>query len=246
MIGHPVSERFDERRFDRRLFAAAAIAFPIIVLAGFARTYYVKGLFDSPPLPSILVHFHGLLMTTWVLLFMTQVWFISSKRIRLHQRLGYVGIGLAALIIGAALPTALRAAKYGSNSSPPGIQPLAFLAIPLFDLLMFVILFGGAVYFRRRPAAHKALMLLTAVNFLGPAVARIPIAQLQAFGPLWFFGFPGALALLCLGLDTRRHGRVNKIFLTGTLLLLCSYIVRLTLMTTQVWMKFATWATSFV
>jgi hypothetical protein len=246
MIGHPVSERFDTRRFDRRLFAAAAIAFPIIVLAGFARTYYVKGLFDSPPLPSILVHSHGLLMTTWVLLFMTQVWFISSKRIRLHQRLGYVGIGLAALIIGVALPTALRAAKYGSNSSPPGIQPLAFLAIPLFDLLMFVILFGGAVYFRRRPAAHKTLMLLTAVNFLAPAVARIPIAQLQALGPLWFFGFPGALALLCLGLDTRRHGRVNKIFLTGTLLLLCSYIVRLTLMTTPIWMKFATWATSFV
>src|SRR6476619_2572684 len=115
MIGHPVSERFDKRRFDRRLFAAAAIAFPIIVLTGFARTYYVKGLFDSPPLPSILVHFHGLLMSTWVLLFMTQVWFISSKRIRLHQRLGYVGIGLAALIIGVALPTALRAAKYGSN-----------------------------------------------------------------------------------------------------------------------------------
>ena len=53
------------------------------------------------------------------------------------------------------------------------------MIVPLFDLLMFVILFGAAVYYRRRPAAHKRLMLLTAVNFLPPTIARIPVAALQ-------------------------------------------------------------------
>lgn len=239
-------EALDRRLFDRRLYMIVAVAFPLIILAGFARTYYARSVFGAPPLPSGLVHLHGVLMTAWVVLFVSQVAFISSKRIRLHQRLGYAGIGLAALIVATGIPTALRAAKYGSTASPPEIPPLAFLAVPLFDLLMFTLFFGGAVYYRRRPAAHKSLILLTAINFLPPAVARIPIAPLQALGPLWFFGVPTVLAFLCLGLEARRHGRVNTVFLVGVLLLVGSYAARLALMTTSAWMTFAAWMTGFV
>ena len=89
-------------------------------------------------------------------------------------------------------------------------------------------------------------MLLTAVNFLPPALARIPFAPLQAIGPLWFFGFPAALALLSVGVDWRRHGCVNRVFLTGTVLLISSYVVRLMLMGTDAWMQLARWLTSFV
>jgi hypothetical protein len=144
-----VNDSLDRRLFDRRLFLAAAVVFPLIVLAGFARTYYAKMAFGTPPLPSNLVHVHGLVMTAWVVLFIAQVRFISSKRVRLHQRLGYAGIGLGALIIATGVPTALRAAKYGSTASPAGIPPLAFLIVPMFDLLMFALLFGAAIYYRR-------------------------------------------------------------------------------------------------
>lgn len=236
----------DRNLFDRRLFLAAAIAFPLIVLAGFAPTYYLKGLFSAPPLPSMVVHAHGLLMTAWVVLFMTQVWLVSSRQIRVHQRLGYAGIGLGVLVIAVGLVTALRSAKYGSASTPPAVPPLEFMIVPTFDLVMFAVLFGGAVSYRRRPAEHKRLMLLTAINFLPPAIARIPIAPLQALGPLWFFGVPGILALLCLGLDWRRHARVNNVFLAGTIALIASYPIRLMLMGTAAWMQLAVWLTSFV
>jgi hypothetical protein len=236
----------DRQLFDRRLFRAVAIAFPLLVLAGFGRTYYVKGLFDVPPLASILVHVHGVLMTGWVVLFSMQVWLISSKRIGLHQRVGYAGVGLGALIVVVGVVTAIRAARYGAASTPPNVSPLAFLAVPLFDLAMFVALFGAAIYYRRRPAAHKRLMLLTAVNFLPPAIARIPIPTLQALGPLWFFGLPAVLTLLCLGLDAKRNGHVNRVFLMGTVLLISSYVGRLVLMTTGPWMTFAGWLVSFV
>jgi hypothetical protein len=241
-----VTQTVQRHLFDRRLFMAAAIAFPLVVLAGFGRTYYFKGYFDVPPLASALVHIHGLLMTTWVALFMAQVWFISSKRVRVHQRLGYGGIGLAILIVAAGYVTALRAAKYGAASTPPGVSPMAFLIVPLFDLLMFAILFGAAVYYRKKPAAHKSLMLLTAVNFLPPAVARIPIAALQALGPLWFFGFPTVVALVCLGLESWRYRRLNRVFLVGTLLLIASYILRLMIMGTSTWMEIAMSLTSRV
>jgi hypothetical protein len=225
---------------------AVAVLFPLIILAGFARTYYLKGLFGTPPLASMLVHLHGVLMTMWIALFVTQVWLIRSRQVRVHQRLGYAGIGLAVLIIGAGFVTALRGAKFGSASTPPGIAPHAFLIVPMFDLLMFAIFFGGAVYYRKKPAQHKALMLLTAINFLPPAVGRIQIASLQALGPLWFFGFPTALALLTIGIDRWRHGRFNRMLIGGTLLLVASYVGRLALMGTDGWMGIARWLTSFV
>lgn len=247
MIGHTtVSEAVDRRLFDRRLFKVAAIAFPLVVLAGFARTYYVRGLFDLPPLPSLMVHLHGLTMTTWVALFMTQVWLISSKRVRVHQRLGYMAIGLAGLILPIGFVTAVRAAKYGSSSTPPGVNPLGFMIVPLFDLVMFTIFFAAAIYYRKKPAQHKMLMLLTAINFLPPAIARIPVAPLQALGPLWFFGLPTVLALLCLGLDRWRHRRLNIVFLVGALLLIASYATRLMLMNNPVWLRTAGWLTGLV
>lgn len=236
----------ERRLFDRRLYLAIAILFPAIVLLGFARTYYLKGLFATPPLPSGLVHVHGLVMTAWVVLFVAQVRLISTKRIRLHQKLGYASIALAVLIIATGLPTALRAAKYGSTSTPRGVPPLSFLLIPTFDLVMFALFFGAAIVYRRRPASHKALMLLTVLNFLPPALARIPIAWLQATGPLWFFGFPTFVALLCLIVDARRHARVNKVLAVGTALLVASYVGRLALMTTPAWMSTAAWLVTFV
>lgn len=234
------------RHFDQRLFLVTAIAFPVIILLGFGPTYYLKPFADAPPLPSGLVHFHGLLMTSWVVLFAVQVSLISSKRIRLHQRLGSASVALAALIIVTGVPVALRAAKYGSASFPPVIPPLSFLAVPVFDVVMFALLFGGAIYYRKRPAAHKSLMLLTTLNFFPPALARIQVASLQALGPLWFFGFPSLIAIALLVLEGRRYGRLNRVFLGGTMLLVASYVVRLVVMTTAPWLTFATWATSFV
>lgn len=239
-----VNDGLARRLFDRRLFLAISIAFAGIVLVGFGRTFYLRDLFDVPPLPSRLVSVHGFLMTAWVALFLTQVRLIARQRVRVHRRLGYSAIALAGLIIATGVPVAVRAAKYGSASKPPGIPPLAFLAVPLFDLLMFVLLFGGAIYFRTRPRAHKTLMLLTVVNFLPPALGRMAFAA--PLGPMWFLGLPAAIAVGCLVLEARRYGSLNRVFLAGTILLVLSYPARLMLMGTDAWIAFATFATSFV
>ena len=240
-----MSEVAARRQFDRRLFLITAVAFPMTILVGFGPTYYARGLVAAP-LPSLLVHVHGLMMTLWVGLFVAQVMLISAKRVRLHKRLGYSAIGLAVLIIATGLPTALRAAKYGSATAPPGIPPLSFLVVPLFDLAMFALLFGGAIYYRRQPAVHKSLMFLTVLNFLPPALGRIQIPALQMVGPLWFFGVPSVIALACVALERRRHGRLNSVFLVASLCLIVSYVARLGVMSTAPWMRFAVWATSFV
>jgi hypothetical protein len=240
--------RTDSRIFDRRLFAAAAILFPLVIVLGFAPTYYLRPVFAAAPLPSWVLHVHGLLMSAWVLLFVTQVYLISARRVRLHQRLGLSSIGLACLIVMVGLLTALRAAKYGFSPPPLGIPRLRFLVIPFFDLVMFAALFSAAIAYRRTPATHKMLMLLTAINFLPPALARLMLhaPPLQPLGPLWFFGVPTLAALVCVALDTWHHRRVNLVLLGAALLLIASFAGRLALMQTDAWMAVAIWLTSFV
>ncbi len=233
----------DLRGPERKLFAGVAAVFVLVVLAGFARTYYLKFAFGTPPLPGLLVHLHGALMTVWIIFFIAQVWLIRSKRHAVHMRNGLIGIALATAMIVVGFFTAAGAAKNGSASAPPDIPPLAFMVVPMFDILLFAIFFGAAIYYRKQPANHKRLLLLTVLNFLPPAVARIPIASLQAFGPLYFFGVPTVLAIGLLIYDTRKNGKLNRVFLFGSILLIASYPLRIMLSTTDVWMRFAAWVT---
>lgn len=236
---------FDWRRYDRRLFAAVALVFPLAVLLGFARTYYLKLAFGTAPLPSPLVHVHGALMTTWVAFFIAQVWLIRTKNHRVHMKYGMLGIALAIAIVGVGFFTAVRAAKFPSPSAPPGIPPLSFLAIPLFDLVVFAGLFGAAMYYRNRPAEHKRLMLLTAINFSPAAIARFPFEPFISGGPPVFFGVPSLLLVVLLILDTWKNGKLNKVFLIGSMVLIASYPLRLMISGTDAWTSFAAWLTSW-
>lgn len=240
-----MNEPFDWRRSDRRLFAVVAILFPIIVLAGFARTFYLKFAFDSPPVASLLVHLHGLVMTLWVGFFIMQVWLIRSKNARVHMKMGMLGIALAVLVGVVGFFTAVASAKFGSASAPLGILPLAFAVVPLADIVLFAVFFGAAIYYRKRPANHKRLMLLTVLNFLPPAIARIPVESLQSFGPLYFFGVPTVLAIILLIYDTWRNRKLNVVFLVGAIILIASYPLRLMLSGTDTWIRFATWLTTW-
>src|SRR6266852_5082980 len=95
---------------DRRLYIWFAVLMPLIVLAGFARTYYLKGFFGNPPLPGLLVHVHGLVMTSWVVLFIAQVSLVARRRTRTHQRLGILGAVLAGAVVVVGVATAIAAA----------------------------------------------------------------------------------------------------------------------------------------
>ena len=159
---------------DRRLYIWFAVFMPIIVLAGFARSYYLKGFFGFPALPSLLVHLHGIVMTPWVVLFVTQVSLVATGRTRTHQRLGVLGAVLAPLVIVVGVLTAISGAARGATPGPPALQ---FLVVPLVDMLVFAILVGTALYLRRRRLdIHKRLMLLAAVNFLPPRHRPHPFA----------------------------------------------------------------------
>jgi len=240
----PVARVSAGRNFDHRFFFAVAILFPLTILIGFAPTFYLKPLFNTPPIARTIIAVHGTLMTFWVLMFITQVYLISSKRIRVHQKLGIVAAVVAPLIIITGFMTAIGAAKYGSPSAPPQIPPLRFMIVPFADMLTFAVLFGAAIYYRKNAPTHKRLILLTVINFLPPAIARFPGGLTDAYGPLWFFGVPSLLAILLVIGDTWRNKKLNTPFLFGTIFMIASMWLRLPLSSTPAWLNFATWITS--
>ena len=228
--------RLPTRINDRRLYILAAILTPLIVLAGFARTYYLKPFFNTPDLAGRIVHLHGIVMTAWVVLFVTQISLVVTRRTKIHQRLGILGGVLAALVVIVGVLTALYAA---ARDAAPGSTALNFLIIPLGDMLIFSILIGLALYFRRKLDVHKRLMLLAAINLLTPAIARIPLDFIINGGPLVFFGLTDLCLLACVAFDTFKHRRLHPVFLWGTVFVIAMQPLRLLLAGTDAWMGFA-------
>jgi len=175
-----------------------------------------------------------------VVLFVAQVWLVETRRARVHQRLGQLGAVLAALVVVVGVAISITAAHRRASVGP--VEPeLQFLVVPLGDVLVFAVLAGAALYFRRRIETHKRLMLLASLNLLAAAISRFPLHFIETGPPMTFFALTDLFAIVCVAFDTVRNRRLHPAFLWGTLFLVASHPLRLTLAATDGWMKLAAW-----
>jgi hypothetical protein len=229
------------KRRERLFYSGMAIALVITVFAGFARTYYLRPYFGTPPLTPLL-HLHGIIFTSWLILLVTQTVLVAKNRISIHRRLGIAGAVIAVLMVLVGCATAIIRVKI--VEVPPGApSPLVFLTIPLGDMLVFAILIAAGFYFRRRGDVHKRLMLLATIAILPAATARLPFAFIQQVGPLAFFGLADLFIVACLVYDLIARGRPHRATVWGGLLIVVSHPLRLIIGNTQAWLSFATWLT---
>jgi hypothetical protein len=232
------------KRRERLFYTGMAVAVVVTVFAGFARTYYLRPYFGTPSLTPLL-HLHGIVFTSWLVLFLIQTTLVAANRTGIHRRLGIVGAVIAVLMVLIGTATAIIRAKV--VEVPPGApSPLVFLTIPLGDMLVFAILVGAGFYFRRRRDAHKRLMLLATISILPAATARLPFAFIQQVGPLAFFGLADLFIVVCLLYDIAARRRLHRATVWGGLLLVISHPLRLVIGNTQAWLAFATWLTQWV
>ena len=56
---------------------------------------------------------------------------------------------------------------------------------------------------------------------------------------------PDFIAIIFLVVDTRRHKKLNKVFLAGVILLIASHPIRIIVSGTDTWMAFANWITGY-
>ena len=222
---------------DRSLYTAGALLAALVAFAGFARTYYLKGSFDTPALSPVL-HAHGLVMSLWFLLFIAQARLVAAGRTDLHRKLGVAGVLVAVLVVVLGTVVAIDGARGGLS---PGLPPLVFLAIPLGMLVVFAALVGAAIALRRRSDWHKRLMLLATLGLLTPALARLAVDVLGLKSPPLFFALNDGIVIAWVAWDTVRNRRLHPAFLWGTLFFLASQPLRIAIAHTEAWQRFAAW-----
>ena len=229
-------------RRERLFFIGMTLALAVTVFAGFARSYYLKLHFGTAPLTS-LVHLHGIVFSSWIVLLLIQTTLVAANRTQIHRRLGIAGAVVAVLMVVIGTATAIRAAALG-HSPPGGPPPLVFLAIPLGEMIVFPTLVGAAFYYRRRTDTHKRLMLLATIDIAGAAVARLPLAILR-FGPPAFFGLTDLFLVPCIAYDVLSRGRIHPATLWGGLFIVAAQVLRLLISGTPAWLQFASWLTQW-
>jgi len=140
------------RRFDHLFFTSMSLLMLVTAFSGFARTYFLGGIFHAP-LPSLIIHIHGAAFSCWILLLVTQTSLVSAGRTDIHWRLGTAGFlfGCLMIVLGvlAATDSLVRA------GGPAGRDTKAFYIVPLTDMLIFATLLLFAYRARRDPPAHK-------------------------------------------------------------------------------------------
>ena len=227
-------------RAERPLYTAAALGAALVVLGGFAPSYYLSSIFGAPDLTT-LKHVHGVVMTSWFALFLVQARLAATGRIATHRQLGWVGVFVAILVL--AVGTALGIASAKAGFTPvPSISPLVFLVMPIGQMVMFALLFAAAVALRKRSDHHKRLMLLASVSMLTPALARLPTAAIGlGGGPLVFFALTDLLVLACIAYDTVKNRRLHPAFAAGFVFIVVMQFGRLAFSQTAAWTRIATW-----
>jgi FtsH-binding integral membrane protein len=153
-----------------------ALAMFTTVFVGFARTYYLAGVFRAP-LPSLTIHLHGAAFSCWILLLVTQTSLVAAGRTDIHRRLGIAGFLLASLMV--VLGVLAATDSLARAAGPTGRDAKFFYIVPLTDMLIFATLILFAFRARRNPQAHKRLLMVATIGLSIAAIARWPIAFLS-------------------------------------------------------------------
>lgn len=158
------------------------LLFIVLVFAGFYHTYFADLLDIKAPV----VHIHFLLMSTWIMMLITQPFPIKKKKMAAHRLLGkasYVLVPLDLLSVWLMARSEYhRETTRLTEAATAGLTNLsefeiskAVSASPVSILgsVVFVTLYLLAIRYRKHTAKHARYILATALVLLGPTVDRI-------------------------------------------------------------------------
>lgn len=153
---------------DQRFYSRMAIGISLFIMFGFMQ-FAVRGFVDYRAAP-VWVHLHGILFVSWLTLFVTQNVLAERGAIALHRRLGWLTVGVAAMIVPLTIFTGIMAVNL--HRQPPFFSAPFFLALTLVGAVFFGSMVVAAIFLRRQTEWHRRLMLSATVLILEPALGR--------------------------------------------------------------------------
>lgn len=166
----PLDKNTDDRAI--RTYFLIALIISAIMFVGFAKNYYLRTWIGTRAITAM-VHVHGLIMTAWTLLFLTQTLLIAKRRTDLHRKLGKAGAILAIVVVALGIYTIAGSILRRHMRTDVESLALTFIAFDGLSLLLFGGLVITALRARSRPPIHKRLMLMALVSLLPPAFGRL-------------------------------------------------------------------------
>ena len=153
----------------RRFFVSYGVLFIVLALIGFGPSFldYYHGAYYFPPI----VHLHGALMLSWLLVYVNQTRLASNGDLRLHRKLGLWSIALAAAVwisMFAATIAAFRRIEPASNDFMASV-----LLIQIGTAVVFPFFVAVGLRFRDDASWHRRMMTLAALLLLQAAVDRM-------------------------------------------------------------------------
>jgi FtsH-binding integral membrane protein len=226
------------RKYDHVFFSGMALLLLGSVFLGFAHTYYLAGIFHAP-LPSMIVHFHGAIFSSWILFLLAQTTLVASGRVDIHRRIGIAGFLLACLMVVVGVWAATN--SLGRGGGPPGIDPKTFYIIPITDMLIFGVLVFFAYRARFDSAAHKRIIIIATVALMIAAIARWPIPLVHR-NPLAAAIVSYAFLLMIMAYDLWSTHKIHRATIWASVFLIFVQQIRFPIGQTAAWHAFATWA----
>ena len=205
---------------DERFFLGAAVAMTFVIVAGFSTKLAMgRSTFYSPPL----VHAHAIMFMGWVAIYLSQNVLVTTGRMALHRRLGWVAAGWIVPMI--VLGFAVTIAMVRRGQVPFFFRPLHFLVFDPLSLVTFAVLTGSAIALRSRTEWHRRLHLCGMAMLMGPGFGRLlPLPLLQPWA--WEVTFAAGMIFPLAGVawDARRTGRVHPAWGVGILMMMTGFV----------------------
>ncbi|MGG9962177.1 hypothetical protein [Ferruginibacter sp. SUN106] len=145
----------------------------IIVHIGFHATYIKE--FPTFGKYNWLHHIHGALMGSWVLLLLVQPILIHKKKFAAHRFLGKLSYAIAPCMI----VSMVFIARYNYQTGilkKSVADVMATQSITWMQIVMFILFYSLAIYFRKNTYKHMRFMIGTAIVMLGPPMNRIIVS----------------------------------------------------------------------
>ncbi|MBC7849748.1 MAG: hypothetical protein H7Y31_08430 [Chitinophagaceae bacterium] len=118
-----------------------------------------------------LIHVHGALLMTWMLLLIVQPLLIHAGKAPLHRTIGKVSWVLGPLII-ISLFLIGRGGYFRGLGNVPEHQNLTFIVLDMRGFLSFAIFWFLAMITRKFPDSHMRYMIATGILAIGPGLSR--------------------------------------------------------------------------
>lgn len=205
---------------DRKIYIGWIAIVWAAIISGFGLDF--GRYMTERPGPPLILHLHAAVYVIWLVLVSVQIFLVETGDIRRHKTLGWATAILSAVMVPLGLTAAL--VDQARQAGTPDYAP-QFLSLEFGEMIGFSIFIAAGLLLRRNLAAHKRLMILSAVAISDAGFARLWLMGFKVTvpGPFgWWLQFYWGIALTLIAMmawDWWKRGRVHPAVLAGAALL---------------------------